>query len=73
MVSPIGREVDRGGGCPAARQNHRAWDCNELLLHKRVSERHVRGARNGNLRELIGMARSMERERHRTQPDSGLS
>ncbi|XP_054014610.1 uncharacterized protein LOC128895750 isoform X2 [Hylaeus anthracinus] len=34
MVSPIGREVDRGGGTMAARQNHRAWECNELL-HKR--------------------------------------
>ncbi|XP_076626292.1 uncharacterized protein LOC143344276 isoform X2 [Colletes latitarsis] len=34
MVSPIGREVDRGGGMAAARQNHRAWECNELL-HKR--------------------------------------
>nr|XP_012140621.1 PREDICTED: uncharacterized protein LOC100876690 isoform X1 [Megachile rotundata] len=33
MVSPIGREVDRGGGT-AARQNQRVWECNELL-HKR--------------------------------------
>ncbi|XP_029045425.2 uncharacterized protein LOC114877236 isoform X5 [Osmia bicornis bicornis] len=33
MISPIGREVDRGGGT-AARQNQRAWECNELL-HKR--------------------------------------
>ncbi|XP_076231490.1 uncharacterized protein LOC143177465 [Calliopsis andreniformis] len=33
MVSPIGREVDRGGGT-AARQNQRAWECNELV-HKR--------------------------------------
>ncbi|CAL7945512.1 unnamed protein product [Xylocopa violacea] len=34
MVSPIGREVDRGGGT-AARQNHHPWDaCNESL-HKR--------------------------------------
>ncbi|XP_076546640.1 uncharacterized protein LOC117611843 isoform X3 [Osmia lignaria lignaria] len=34
MISPIGREVDRGGGT-AARQNQRAWECNELL-HKRA-------------------------------------
>ncbi|XP_017752141.1 PREDICTED: uncharacterized protein LOC108545174 isoform X2 [Eufriesea mexicana] len=34
MVSPIGREVDRGGGT-TARQNQRVWECNELL-HKRA-------------------------------------
>lgn len=33
MVSPIGREVDRGGGT-AIRQNQRVWEYNELL-HKR--------------------------------------
>lgn len=54
MVSPIGREVDRGGGTGAARQNHRAWECNELL-HKRVSERHLGATRNNF--ELIGMAK----------------
>lgn len=37
MVSPIGREVDRGGGT-AIRQNQRVWEYNELL-HKRVSEK----------------------------------
>lgn len=44
MVSPIGREVDRGGGT-AIRQNQRVWEYNELL-HKRVSERLVNRKRN---------------------------
>ncbi|XP_061932538.1 uncharacterized protein LOC108000905 isoform X4 [Apis cerana] len=34
MVSPIGREVDRGGGT-VIRQNQRVWEYNELL-HKRA-------------------------------------
>lgn len=44
MVSPIGREVDRGGGT-AIRQNQRVWEYNELL-HKRVSERLINRKRN---------------------------
>lgn len=44
MVSPIGREVDRGGGS-AIRQNQRVWEYNELL-HKRVSERLINRKRN---------------------------
>nr|XP_033196497.1 uncharacterized protein LOC117160127 isoform X7 [Bombus vancouverensis nearcticus]XP_033196498.1 uncharacterized protein LOC117160127 isoform X7 [Bombus vancouverensis nearcticus]XP_033196499.1 uncharacterized protein LOC117160127 isoform X7 [Bombus vancouverensis nearcticus] len=45
MVSPIGREVDRGGGT-AGRQNQRVWECNELL-HKRsnVSSQRAEGGR----------------------------
>lgn len=57
MISPIGREVDRGGGT-AARQNQRAWECNELL-HKRVSERHIGATETF---ELIGMAKHGKRK-----------
>lgn len=63
MASPIGREVDRGGGGggaggPAARQNHRVWECNELL-HKRVSERQFGASETF---QLIGMAKHGKRK-----------
>lgn len=58
MVSPIGREVDRGGGT-TGRQNPRAWECNDLL-HKRVSERQF-GASVETF-ELIGMAKHGKRK-----------
>lgn len=57
MVSPIGREVDRGGGT-GPRQNQRAWECNELV-HKRVSERRVAATETF---ELIGMAKHGKRK-----------
>lgn len=70
MVSPIGREVDRGGGSVSRqnhrenyrenyRENHRAWECNELL-HKRVSERHT--FRATETFDLIGMAKHGKRK-----------
>ncbi|CAK9804408.1 Pleckstrin homology domain-containing family A member 7 [Anthophora plagiata] len=46
MVSPIGREVDRGGGT-TARQSQRAWECNELL-HKRSNVSGQQRAPEGN-------------------------
>lgn len=56
MVSPIGREVDRGGGT-AIRQNQRVWEYNELL-HKRVSEKLIAN----RIFELIGMAKHGKRK-----------
>lgn len=63
MVSPIGREVDRGGGT-AGRQNQRVWECNELL-HKRVSERQFGASETF---ELIGMAKHGKRKESNVTP-----
>ncbi|XP_006570580.2 uncharacterized protein LOC408874 isoform X6 [Apis mellifera] len=55
MVSPIGREVDRGGGT-AIRQNQRVWEYNELL-HKRSNQRAEVGCKLAHQQGAHGLVR----------------
>ncbi|XP_006613424.1 uncharacterized protein LOC102677612 isoform X4 [Apis dorsata] len=55
MVSPIGREVDRGGGT-AIRQNQRVWEYNELL-HKRSNQRAEGGCKLAHQQGAHGLVR----------------